>query len=53
MARVHETTKHQGPNQQFFVPQTIAEYEDIKFNLLIDSSCTHSFVSLGYVQNPN
>ena len=45
VARVHAAIEHQGPNRQYAVLQTPADYEGIKFNLLIDSGATHSFIS--------
>ena len=45
VARVHAAIKHQGPNRQYAVLQTPTDYEGIKFNLLLDSRATHSFIS--------
>ena len=50
---IHAAIEHQGPNQQFSVLQTPAEYEGKKFTLLIDSRSTHSFLSPKCVQTLN
>ena len=44
-ARLQAAIEHQGPNQQYAVLQTPAEYEGTSFTLLIDSGATHSFIS--------
>ena len=53
IARVHAAIEHQGPNRQYAVLQTPAEYEGIGFNLLIDSGATHSFISSACVRKLN
>ena len=45
VAHLHAAIEHQGPNRQYAILQTLAEYEGITFNLLIDSGATHSFLS--------
>ena len=44
-AHVNAAIEHHGPNRQYAVLQTSAEYEGKPFHLLIDSGATHSFVS--------
>ena len=46
---IHAIIKHNRSNQEYAVLQTPIDYQDIRFNLLIDSSATHSFISLAYV----
>ena len=45
VAQIHAAIKHNGPNQQYTVLQTPTKFQGIAFNLLIDSSATHSFIS--------
>ena len=45
IGHLNAAIEHQGPNRQYAVLQTPAEYEGKKFKLLIDSGATHSFIS--------
>lgn len=45
VGHLNAAIEHQGPNRQYVVLQTPAEYEGKKFKLLIDSGATHSFIS--------
>ena len=45
VGHLNAAIEHQGPNRQYAVLQTPAEYEGKKFKLLIDSGATHSFSS--------
>ena len=49
VAQIHAAIKHNGPNQQYAVLQTLAKFQGIAFNLLIDLGATHSFISLACV----
>lgn len=50
VGRLNAAIEHQGPNRQYAVLQTPAEYEGKEFKLLIDSGATHSFISPGTVR---
>ena len=39
---IHVAIKHNGPNQQHAMLQTLAKNQGIGFNLLIDLCATHS-----------
>ena len=53
IGHLNAAIEHQGPNRQYVVLQTPAEYEGIGFNLLIDSGATHSFISPASVRKLN
>lgn len=53
VGHLNAAIEHQGPNCQYAILQTPAEYEGISFNLLIDLGATHSFVSPSLVRKLN
>ena len=53
VAHLNAAIEHQGPNRQYAVLQTPAEYEGNTFHLLIDSGATHSFISPASVRKLN
>ena len=53
VGHLNAAIEHQGPNRQYAVLQTPAEYEGKKFKLLIDSGATHSFISPAAIRKLN
>ena len=53
VGHLNAAIEHQGPNRQYAVLQTPAEYEGKKFKLLIDSGATHSFISPAAIRRLN
>ena len=53
IAQLHAAIKHQGPNQQYVVVQTLAQDQGATFKFLIDLGATHSFISIAYIRKLN